>query len=323
MTENVNDNKNYNMDNLKKIINSEKANVQVYLIKKQKDEYTCKIFPNQLKENIKEMYRENFNKFITFKDNNKQDKEKSVLPYDNIHTEKGTIQFDNINDNDIWLKVKKSIEEAKRTDDLLNKKNLSDQYNMIVICFEDCIDEKNEKIYLIAKYIKIENWYKKSMKLSFAADKFKEFNKEIFILNGCIDCAIIEDEIYIFLENNVEVLFKFNKKIVKILEENKDTIEKCSFVNNPVEFYNLILQNKKATRYMARVLTKKNFDFEKLTPESVKKRLSQYNEFKDISYDDKERIEINAKSRDIIINILRKVFVRDLFSEQIFETKGI
>ena len=76
MTENVNDNKNYNMDNLKKIINSEKANVQVYLIKKQKDEYTCKIFPNQLKENIKEMYRENFNKFITFKDNNtiKEDK---------------------------------------------------------------------------------------------------------------------------------------------------------------------------------------------------------------------------------------------------------
>ncbi len=64
-------------------------------------------------------------------------------------------------------------------------------------------------------------------------------------------------------------------------------------------------------------------DFSELEPATVKQTLSHYEEFKDLSYDDSERIKFSPAVRDLIIDILRLSYARDLFSDNLVHTKGV
>lgn len=318
MVEYVNKCVSYNMEDLRSIINSQDSEIQIYFIKKTRKDYICNVFPNEMNVNIKNMYKENFNNFITDKEDNTG--YKKLVKYDEIHAEKGSIQYTSIDDNDVWFKIKQAINCANKNNNLMNKYNFSDDYSMTVICFKD-ID--NREVYLISKYNKIKNWYKKSMKFCLLGGSFKEFEEDIVVLNGCIDCVIMNDEVYIFLENNFDRLFNFTKRMIKIIEDNKDHIEKCSFVDNPKELYRLILENKRSSRYMVRVLNEEEFTFKRYDPTKLRNDLVKNNDdrFKLLKYDEQDRIIVNAKSRDIIIDIIRKVYVLD-FSGNITKTKG-
>ena len=80
---------------------------------------------------------------------------------------------------------------------------------------------------------------------------------------------------------------------------------------------------KGATTKLARALEKAVGDFSSLEPTMVRQTLSQYDEFKDLSYDDNDRIKFKPAVRDLIIDILRLTYARDLFSDSLVHTKGV
>ena len=296
--------------NVHKILSNKDLTINVYLIEKDKEDYNCIQFPNELNETIKNKYILNFTNFT---------KDREVVDYDNIHYEKGTIQKVFTCDIDEWEKIKKSFSKAS----VLNKNIFSNNYKFIVINFEFENNDSNECISMISKYRKVDTWYKNSFRFCFLGEVCKEFNEEIFVLNGCIDCLIYKENIFILQQNNFESLFKYDTKMKNILESNKESIEKYTFIDKPLEFYNKILENKKATKSMARFLLNQSVDLSNINPKEVRKILSKYEEFSNLNYNDKDKIIINTKSRDTIINILRGVYLRNLFKDEVVLTKGV
>lgn len=302
------------MELIKSLVNNATSSVRVYLVDKSSDDYSCYLFPNTLNQSIKSAYCTNFNNFT---------KDRNISDYDNIHTEKGTIQKAPIDDIEVWIKVKSAIDIADADEITLSAKEFSDEYYMIVICFENTIDGVIKQTFLVAQYKKIDSWYKKSVKFGFIGDTFKEKNEDIFVLNGTIDCVILDNQAFILQESQFERLFKYNKKMRKLLTNNQENIESCSFLDNPEEFNSLILNNKAATKKMARFFQKKPIDLSALDPSLVKNVLSGHAEFDILQYNNDDKIIVDKKSRDLIVDIISGKYLRSLFGENIIQTKGV
>ena len=304
------------MHDIMKVINSDTATVRVHLIKKggNPQDYSCVVFPNDLNELIKKAYKDNFNLFI---------KDKTVTDYDSIHTEKGSIQKATLADISEWINIKNAIKKADDDNVIMNKSNFSDNYHVIVVTFEAMVEGDIKCAYLVAQYRKIESWYKKSVKFGFTTDGLQEKNSDIFLLNGCIDTVVYEDYAFILQENQFEKLFKYYKKSINTLEKNRDNIENCSFIDKPSEFYESVRSCKGATKKMARVMSKQAIDLQTLPSKTVKEQLIKYEEFSSIEFDAEDKIVLNTKTRDMIIDILRCVYTRSLFTENVVHTKGV
>ncbi len=304
------------MEEIFRIVNSNTVTIRVYLIKKEKgnEDYSCVIFPNELNSLIKEAYKDNLTQFT---------KGKVVSDYDSIHIEKGSIQKALLSDITEWLNIKSAMQKADEGNVILSKDNFSDDYHMIIVSFEDNIENDIKNVYLVAQYRKVESWYKKSIKFGFTTDGLQEKNSDIFVLNGCIDSVIYDDNAYILQENQFERLFNYYKKSISTLEKNRDNIENCSFIDKPVDFYKAVKKSKGATKKMARVISKQAIDLRTLPPKAIKKQLSKYDEFLSLNFDSEDKIILDTSSRDMIIDILRCVYTRSLFTDNVVQTKGV
>lgn len=304
------------MNEIYGIVNSDTATVRVCLIKKGKGNqaYSCVIFPNDLNVLIKKAYKDNFNQFT---------KDKIISDYDSIHTEKGSIQKAPLFDITEWINIKDAMKKADEGNIILNKSNFSDDYHLIVVSFEDKNENDVKCAHLVAQYRKIESWYKKSVKFGFTTNGLQEKDSDIFVLNGCIDTVIYDDNAFILQESQFERLFNYYKKSISTLEKNRDNIEKCSFIDKPVEFYEKVKRNKGATKKMARVMSKQAIDLRTLPPNTVKEQLSKHKEFSSLKFDAEDKIVLDTLSRDMIIDILRCVYTRSLFTDNVVHTKGV
>ncbi len=304
------------MHDIIKVINSDTATVRVHLIKKGRtpQDYSCVMFPNDLNALIKKAYKDNLNLFI---------KDKIITDYDSIHAEKGSIQKAMLEDIGEWINIKNAIKRADDNNAIMNKSNFSDDYHIIVVSFEAKVEDDVKCVYLVAQYRRIESWYKKSVKFGFTIDGLQEKNSDIFVLNGCIDTVVYKDYAFVLQENQFEKLFKYHKKSISTLEKNRENIESCSFIDKPSEFYESVRSCKGATKKMARVMSKQAIDLQMLPSKTVKDQLIKYEEFSAIEFDSEDKIVLNTKTRDMIIDILRCVYTRSLFSENVVHTKGV
>jgi hypothetical protein len=304
------------MERAKTIITNTNSNVRVYLIKKTrgKGTHSAVIFPNAINESIKATYRENFVNFIEGKE---------VREYDGVHHETDTIQTVPTMELEEWGRIKTAIETAESENRHLDKQRFNDDYSLLVVVFEANFNSKVHRSYLIAKYRKTDIWYKKSIKFTFTGGILKEVEKDIFILNGCIDAVISDKKTFILMPKNFESIFNYYRKSEEILEGNKNNIEGWVFLDNPLKFYNSIQGKKIATLKMARALQKSLAVLNSLSPKDVKNTLTKYDEFKNIYYDKKDRIVVTDKNRDLIIDILLDVYAKNLFNDKLIHTKGV
>lgn len=304
------------MNRIKDIIGDRDVNVRVYLLKKigRKGQYEAVLFPNSLDQKIKETYAENYEHFC----NNREIKE-----YDSVHREKGTIEKLPLTDLPFWKGMQDAITLADKENTLLTKQNFTDDYSVIVLAYERVVDTVVEKMYLIAQYRKVESWYKRSVKFGFVANTIQHKEEDIFVLNGCIDTAIVEDDVFVLQETAFEKVFNYYEKSKRTVVAKKTEIEKWSFLDDPKAFYTDVAGKKGPTTKLARALEKAVGDFSTLEPTLVKQTLSQYDDFKDLTYDENDRIKFSPAVRDLIIDIVRHTYARHLFADVLIHTKGV
>lgn len=243
--------------------------------------------------------------------------------YDSVHSEKGTIKKLSVCDLPYWKNILDAMTISDKKNNLLNKENFTDNYSAIVLVYEKLIGEEIQKIYLVAQYRKIDSWYKRSVKFGFVANTIKFKDEEIFALNGCIDTVIVGPDVYVLQETAFEKVFNYYEKSKKLVFEKKDEIESWDFIDDAKAFYEDVFSKKGAVTKLAHALEKSTFDFSKLNPSDVKSTLSQYDEFGALSYDDNDKIKFTSSVRDLIIDIVRHSYTRNLFSENLVHTKGI
>ena len=304
------------MELTKNIITKTDSNVRVYFIKKTKGkgDHSAVIFPNAINASIKAAYIENFDHFTNGKE---------IREYDGVHHETDTIQMVPSSELEEWGRIKSAIETAEHENKILDIDSFNDDYTLLVVMFEASFDTGMQRTYFAAKYRKIDTWYKKSIKYAFTGGTLKEVGKDIFILNGCIDAVISNNNAYILMQKNFESIFNYYKKSVEILETNKDNIESWSFLDDPQGFYSNIQGKKGATLKIARAIQKSLDKLNKLTPQEVKGTLTTYDTFKGIQYDENDKIIVTSKNRDLIIDILLNVYAKNLFDDELVHTKGV
>ena len=304
------------MERIKDIIGDDKSNVRVYLLKKKgyKGQYEAIVFPNALDQKIKETYATNYEHFCG---------ERKITEYDSVHSEKETIKKISRADLPYWGNMIAALSNADQNRIILNKENFTDDYAAIVLAYERVKDAHVENTYLVAQYRKVESWYKRSVKFGFVANTIKQKDEEIFVLNGCIDTAIVDEDVFVLQETAFEKVFSYYEKSKRIVSARKAEIENWRFLDDPKSFYENVVGKKGATTKLARALEKAVGDFSSLEPTMVRQTLSQYDEFKDLSYDDNDRIKFKPAVRDLIIDILRLTYARDLFSDSLVHTKGV
>jgi len=272
------------------------------------------IFPNAISEKIKAVYKENFNFFTNGK---------NVREYDGVHYETETIQTIPTVELNEWDRIKNAISDAEEKNNHLNSNDFTDDYSLVITVFEKSSNADIQKAYLVAKYRKTETWYHKRIKYTYSGGILEEAEKEIYILDGCIDTIISDKDAYILMQNKFESIFNFYENSKNILESNKGSIEMWTFLDDPEKFLNCIKGKKGPILRMARVLQKSLAKLNKLTPHEVKGKLTKYDEFKDIEFDENDRIIVTAKNRDLIIDVLLDKYAKNLFSDELIYTKGV
>lgn len=304
------------MNRIKDMINDPESSIRVYLLKKigYKGQYESVLFPNALDQKIRETYAENYGYFCG---------ERAVSEYDSVHSEKGTIKKLPLTDLSFWSGMKDAMTIADKKNTLLNKQNFTDDYSVIVLVYEKAVSENIQQVYLIAQYRKVESWYKRSVKFGFVANTIQHKDEEIFVLNGCIDTAIVEDDVYVLQETAFEKVFNYYEKSKRTVAAKKGEIEKWRFLDNPEAFYSDVSGKKGPTTKLARALEKAVGDFSALEPTVVKQTLSQYDDFKELTYDENDRIKFSPAVRDLIIDIVRHTYARHLFADILIHTKGV
>ena len=304
------------MNRIKNIVCDSEANVRVYLLKKcgYKGQYEAALFPNALDEKIKEIYAKNYEQFCG---------DRKISEYDSVHSEKGTIKQLPLDDLSFWNGMESAISVADKEGKLLNKQNFTDDYSVIVLVFEKNVFGSVNQVYLIAQYRKVESWYKRSIKFGFVANTIEHMNEDIFVLNGCIDTVIFGDDVFVLQESAFEKVFNYYEKSKSVVEAKKGEIKKWRFLDDPEAFYASVSGKKGPTTKLARALEKTVGDFSVLEPSDVRERLTQYEEFKDLNYDENDRIKFTPAVRDMIIDIVRSSYARHLFADVLIHTKGV
>ena len=117
-----------------------------------------------------------------------------------------------------------ALSTADQNGVILNRENFTDNYAAIVLAYERVKDGHIEKTYLIAQYRKVESWYKRSVKFGFVANTIKQKDEDIFVLNGCIDTAIVSEDVFVLQETAFEKVFSYYEKSKRTVAAKKAEI---------------------------------------------------------------------------------------------------
>ena len=171
--------------------------------------------------------------------------------------------------------------------------------------------------------MKTDTWYKKGFKFAFTADGLVEKKNEIIVLNGCIDVVINGDTTVIINEKNFENLFNYFEAAKKMVDEAKPEIEKWPILTSVDVFFAKATAGETRTLRLANALKNSKTDWSKIPNKKVKDVLSGDERFTSITFDEKDQIVCTEANADLIIDIIREVYSKQLFTEEIIETKGV
>lgn len=291
------------------------STVNVFFVQKvKKNVYTAYRLPNGLDNEIKTKYSGNLSNFVSGK---------TIGDYDFVHKDKNQIPKIPLESVEVWSHVLSSVNEAISKGALLKKSNFSDDYKMLVI---DCVYTENGEIshfYLIAKYMKPDTWYKKGLKFGFTADAIIEKKSDIIVLNGCLDAVIFEDDLFVLQERNFEELFNYYEAAKSLVDNHKEDIESWPFMANADIFYTKATSGKIRTLKLANAFKNVRTDWASISPQALKTQLQSDERFSAIEFDAEDRIICTTENVELITDIIREVYSKQLVTNEIIQTKGI
>ena len=304
------------MTNMTELIkNLRGASVRLYLLKKEgRKNFSAFRLPNGIDNDIKEKYCTNLEHFIDGR---------SFGTYDFVHTEKNALIELETEKVSLWTSMQASLKKADDENVFLKNDIFDDDYSVIVIDYSYRVESKIVHTYIISKYMKTDTWYKKGVKFAFTANGLVEKKSEIIVLNGCIDVVISGDSIVILNEKNFENLFNYFEAAKKMVDEAKPEIEKWPILTSVDVFFAKATAGKTRTLRLANALKNSKTDWSKIPNKKVKDVLSGDERFASITFDEKDQIVCTEANADLIIDIIREVYSKQLFTEEIIETKGV
>jgi len=223
----------------------------------------------------------------------------------------------------MWTSMQESLKKADDENVFLQNENFDDDYSVIVIDYSYRVEDEIIHIYLVSKYMRTDTWYKKGFKFAFTANGLVEKKNEIIVLNGCIDVLINGDTTVIINEKNFENLFNYFEAAKKMVDEAKPEIEKWPILTSVDVFFAKATAGKTRTLRLANALKNSKTDWSKIPNKKVKDVLSGDERFASITFDEKDQIVCTEANADLIIDIIREVYSKQLFTEEIIETKGV
>lgn len=304
------------MTNMLELIkNLRNASVRLYLLKKDgRKKFVAYRLPNGIEDDIKDQYCSNLEHFIDGR---------SFGSYDFVYTEKNVLIELETESISMWTSMLDSLKKADDENVFLQNENFDDDYSVIVIDYSYRVEDGIIHTYLVSKYMKTDTWYKKGFKFAFTANGLVERKKEIIVLNGCIDVVINGEATIVINETNFENLFNYFEAAKKMIDEAKPEIEKWSILTSVDVFFAKVTAGKTRTLKLANALKNSKTDWSKIPNKKVKEVLSSDERFASIAFDEKDQIVCTEVNADLIIDIIREVYSKQLFTEEIIETKGV
>ena len=304
------------MTNMTELIkNLRGASVRLYLLKKEgRKNFSAFRMPNGINDDIKEKYCTNLEHFIDGR---------SFGTYDFVHTEKNALIELETEKVSMWTSMKASLKKADDDNVFLQTDNFDDDYSVIVIDYSYRVESEIVHTYIISKYMKTDTWYKKGVKFAFTANGLVEKKDEIIVLNGCIDVVINGNSIVILNEKNFENIFNYFEAAKKMVDDAKPQIQNWTFLTSVDVFFNKATAGKTRTLKLANALKNSKTDWSKISSKTVKDVLTGDERFVSITFDENDQIVCTDSNADLIIDIIREVYSKQLFTEEIIETKGV
>ncbi len=291
------------------------ANVNVYLLKKAtRKSFEAFRLPNGINNDIREKYCDNFEHFIDGRD---------FATYDFVHTTKNALIKIETEKVLAWTAMQESIQKSDEEGVLLGKETFDDNYSIIVIDFAVSENDEVKHTYFVSKYFKTETWYKKGVKFAFTADGLVEKKGEILVLSGCIDTVVCDNALIVLNESNFESIFNYYESAKKMVADAKPEIEKWPILTSVDVFFAKATAGKTRTLRLANALKNSKTDWSKIPNKKVKEVLDGDERFATITFDEKDQIICTEANADLIIDIIREVYSKQLFTEEIIETKGV
>lgn len=296
------------------IKNLRHANVCLYLLKKEgRTKFIAYRLPNGIDEDVKEKYCSNFESSI---------EGRSIGTYDFVHSDKNALIELETSKIPLWTRMQESIEKANEDSVFLQKDNFDDNYSVIIIDFSYRANQEIIHTYFVSKYMKIYAWYKKGIMFAFTANGIEERKQDIVILNGSIDVVIDEGQTIILNEKNFETLFNYYEAAKKMVIDTKPELEKWPILTSTDVFFAKATAGKIRTLKLANALKNSKTDWSKIKNRKVREVLSGDTRFSAITFDEKDQIICTEENVDLIIDIIREVYSKQLFTEEIIETKA-
>jgi hypothetical protein len=223
----------------------------------------------------------------------------------------------------LWTSMFESIIKANDDGVLLQKDNFDDDYSVIVIDFSYQTNDRVLHTYFVSKYMKTDTWYKKGVKFAFPANGVEKEKQDIIVLNGCIDVVINSNKTMVLNERNFEYLFNYYEAAKKMVNDAKPELEKWPILTSVDVFFAKAIAGKTRTLKLANALKNSKTDWSKIPNKKVREVLSGDERFATITFDEKDKIICTEANADLIIDIIREVYSKQLFTEEIIETKGV
>lgn len=304
------------MTDMTELINNlRNASVRLYLLKKDgRKKFAAFRLPNGIDDDVKEKYCSNLEHFTYGR---------SFGTYDFVHTEKNALIEHETKKISMWINMQDSLKKADDDNVFLQNDNFDDDYSVIVIDYSYRSKDEIIHTYLVSKYMKTDTWYKKGFKFAFTANGLVEKKNDIIVLNGCIDVVIDRGTTIILNEKNFENLFNYFESAKKMVADAKPEIEKWPILTSVDVFFAKATAGKIRTLKLANALKNSKTDWSKISNKKVKDVLSGDERFAAITFDEKDRIVCTDANADLIIDIIREVYSKQLFTEEIIETKGV
>ena len=297
------------------IIKLRQATVKLYLIKKaKKGLFEAYRLPNGIDDDVKEKYCSNLAHFT---------EGRTFSVYDFVHKEKNSLVELETNKVERWSVLKDSLITADRDNMLLNGSTFNDDYNIIIVDFGYRENETIEHVYLISKYMKTETWYKKGLKFAFTANGLVEKREDIIVLSGCIDVVLTKEKIVVLNEKNFEDIFNYYETAKKLIEDSKPEIAEWDIMTETEVFFTKVFSGKTRVLKLANALKNSKTDWKSIPNERVKEVLNTDDRFSSIQFDENSKVICTDKNVDLIIDIIREVYSKQLFTGEIIETKGV
>ena len=297
------------------IIKLRQATVKLYLVKKaKKGLFEAYRLPNGIDDDVKEKYCSNLAHFT---------EGRTFSVYDFVHKEKNSLVELETNKVERWSVLKDSLITADRDNMLLNGSTFNDDYNIIIVDFGYRENETIEHVYLISKYMKTETWYKKGLKFAFTANGLVEKREDIIVLSGCIDVVLTKEKIVVLNEKNFEDIFNYYETAKKLIEDSKPEIAEWDIMTETEVFFTKVFSGKTRVLKLANALKTSKTDWKSIPNERVKEVLNTDDRFSSIQFDENSKVICTDKNVDLIIDIIREVYSKQLFTGEIIETKGV